>query len=168
MAKSVNQVFLMGNLTRDPELRSTQSGTSVCSFAIAINRSWTGSDGQSQEDVDFFDIVAWGKLGELVDQYMSKGRRVMVQGRLSTSNWEAKDGSKRSRVEVVASDVTFLDGPSDGDNSSRSSRSSSASSSSSSSSTKPAAKESADTSSSDSNKKAEAENKPVDLSDIPF
>jgi single-strand DNA-binding protein len=164
MAKSVNQVFLMGNLTRDPELRSTQSGTSVCSFAIAINRSWTGSDGQTQEDVDFFDIVAWGKLGELVDQYMSKGRRVMVQGRLSTSSWEAKDGSKRSRVEVVAQDVTFLDGASDsgGSGSSRSD-SSNSDSSSSDSNTKP--KQSNKDSKS---KSSDSDNKPVDLSDIPF
>lgn len=157
MAKSVNQVFLMGNLTRDPELRSTQSGTSVCSFSIAINRSWTGSDGQTQEDVDFFDIVAWGKLGELVDQYMSKGRRVLVQGRLSTSSWEAKDGSKRSRVEVVAQDVTFLDGSGDSSSSSAgNSSSSSASSSKSGSASKKPAKPPAD------------ETKPVDLSDIPF
>jgi len=166
MAKSVNQVFLMGNLTRDPELRSTQSGTSVCSFAIAINRSWTGQDGQTQEDVDFFDIVAWGKLGELVDQYMSKGRRVLVQGRLSTSSWEAKDGSKRSRVEVVAQEVTFLDGPSDDGGSNRSSSGKKASTTAK-PSPKPASKP-ADSSSSDASKKAEAENKPVDLSDIPF
>lgn len=161
MAKSVNQVFLMGNLTRDPELRSTQSGTSVCSFSIAINRSWTGSDGQTQEDVDFFDIVAWGKLGELVEQYMSKGRRVLVQGRLSTSSWEAKDGSKRSRVEVVAQDVTFLDGSGDSGGSTRSSTSANSSSSSSKSSDS-SSKKSASSNSSDD------ETKPVDLSDIPF
>jgi len=161
MAKSVNQVFLMGNLTRDPELRSTQSGTSVCSFAIAINRSWTGSDGQTNEDVDFFDIVAWGKLGELVDQYMNKGRRVMVQGRLSTSSWEAKDGSKRSRVEVVAQDVTFLDGASDSGDSSSNRSNDSGGSSSSSSDSKPKA-------ASNDTKKNDSDNKPVDLSDIPF
>jgi len=158
MAKSVNQVFLMGNLTRDPELRSTQSGTSVCSFSIAINRSWTGNDGQTQEDVDFFDIVAWGKLGELVDQYMSKGRRVMVQGRLSTSSWEAKDGSKRSRVEVVAQDVTFLDSASDSGGSA-SSRSSSNDKPDDTSDSKPAKKKPTS---------SESDNKPVDLSDIPF
>ena len=110
MAKSINQVILMGNLTRDPELRTTSSGQSVCSFSLAINRSWTGQNGQQQEAVDFFDVVAWGKLGELVSQYMSKGRRCLVTGRLSSSTWDAQDGTKRKKVEVVASDVTFLDG----------------------------------------------------------
>jgi single-strand DNA-binding protein len=109
MSKSINQVILMGNLTRDPELRTTASGQNLCKFTLAINRSWQGSDGNQQEAVDFFDITAWGKLGELVNQYMSKGRRCLVQGRLSQSSWE-QDGQKRSKVEVVASDVTFLDG----------------------------------------------------------
>lgn len=109
MSKSINQVILMGNLTRDPELRTTPSGQSVCSFSIAVNRSWQGQDGQAQEAVDYFDVTAWGKLGELVNQYLSKGRKCLIQGRLSQRSWE-QDGQKRSKVEVVANDVTFLDG----------------------------------------------------------
>lgn len=111
MSKSINQVILMGNLTRDPELRTTPGGQNVCSFGMAINRTWQGNDGQTQEAVDYFDIVAWGKLGELINQYLSKGRRCLVQGRLSYRSWE-QDGQKRSKVEVVANDVTFLDSPS--------------------------------------------------------
>jgi single-strand DNA-binding protein len=113
MSKSINQVILMGNLTRDPELRTTPSGQSVCSFSIAVNRSWQDQSGQTQEAVDYFDITAWGKLGELVNQYLSKGRKCLIQGRLSQRSWE-QDGQKRSKVEVVANDVTFLDGPSGG------------------------------------------------------
>lgn len=109
MSKSINQVMLMGNLTRDPELRTTPTGQNVCSFSMAINRSWQDQSGQTQEAVDFFDIVAWGKLGELVNQYMSKGRKCLVQGRLSQRSWE-KDGQKHNKVEVIATDVTFLDG----------------------------------------------------------
>lgn len=110
MSKSINQVLLMGNLTRDPELRTTTGGQSVCSFSLAVNRSWQGSDGTTQDAVDYFDVTAWGKLGELVSQYLSKGRRCLVQGRLSQRSWE-QDGQKRSKVEVVANDVTFLDSP---------------------------------------------------------
>lgn len=109
MSKSINQVILMGNLTRDPELRTTPSGQSVCSFSIAVNRAWQGQDGTQQEAVDYFDITAWGKLGELVNQYLRKGRKCLVMGRLSQRSWE-QDGQKRSKVEVVANDVTFLDG----------------------------------------------------------
>lgn len=109
MSKSINQVILMGNLTRDPELRTTPGGQSVCSFSLAVNRSWQGSDGTQQDAVDYFDITAWGKLGELVNQYLAKGRKCLVMGRLSQRSWE-QDGQKRNKVEVVASDVTFLDG----------------------------------------------------------
>lgn len=110
MAKSINQVILLGNLTRDPEVRQIPSGQSVCSFSLALNRSYKGSDGEWQEATDFIDIVAWGPLGERVAQYLSKGRRCLVQGRLQSRSWE-QDGVKRSKVEVNASDVTFLDGP---------------------------------------------------------
>lgn len=109
MSKSINQVILMGNLTRDPELRSTPNGQSVCSFSLAVNRSWQGNDGTTQDAVDYFDITAWGKLGELVNQYLKKGRKCLVMGRLSQRSWE-QDGQKRNKVEVVANDVTFLDG----------------------------------------------------------
>lgn len=109
MSKSINQVILMGNLTRDPELRTTPTGQNVCSFSLAVNRSWQDQSGQTQEAVDYFDVTAWAKLGELVNQYLSKGRKCLVMGRLSQRAWE-KDGQKHSKVEVVASDVTFLDG----------------------------------------------------------
>jgi single-strand DNA-binding protein len=110
MARSFNQVILMGNLTRDPELRTTPNGTSVCGFSLALNRSYKGGDGEWQEATDFIDIVAWGPLGERVAQYLSKGRSALVNGRLQSRSWE-QDGQKRSKVEVVAQDVTFLGGP---------------------------------------------------------
>ncbi len=113
MARSFNQVILMGNLTRDPELRQTPTGQNVCSFSLALNRSYKDSSGEWQEATDYIDIVAWGPLGERVSQYLSKGRRCLVQGRLQSRSWE-QDGQKRSKVEVLANDVTFLDSPRDG------------------------------------------------------
>jgi len=109
MARSFNQVTLMGNLTRDPELRNTPNGQSVCSFSLALNRSYKAADGNWTEVTDYVDIVAWGPLGERVAQYLTKGRPALVSGRLQSSSWE-KDGQKRSKVEVVANDVTFLGG----------------------------------------------------------
>ncbi len=107
MARSINQVILMGRLTRDPEQRTTTTGKTIASFSIAVDRG--GQDDQA----DFFNITAWEKLGELVMQYLTKGRRVLVQGRLRQDSWDDKEsGQKRSRVEVTATDVTFLDGPS--------------------------------------------------------
>ena len=107
MAKSINQVILMGRLTRDPETRTTSTGKTIASFSLAVDRG--GQDDQA----DFFDVTAWEKLGELVTQYLSKGRRCLVQGRLRQDSWDDKEtGKKRTKVEVVATDVTFLDGPS--------------------------------------------------------
>ncbi len=114
MARSFNQVILMGNLTRDPELRATPNGQSVCAFSLALNRSYKGADGNWQEATDYVDIVAWGPLGERVSQYLSKGRPCLVNGRLQSSTWE-KDGIKRTKVEVNASDVTFLGGAQGGE-----------------------------------------------------
>ena len=108
MARSLNQVTLMGNLTRDPELRQTPTGQSVTSFSLALNRSYKDQSGEWQEATDYIDIVCWGPLAERVSQYMSKGRRCLVQGRLQSRSWE-QDGQKRSKVEVLATDVTFLD-----------------------------------------------------------
>jgi single-strand DNA-binding protein len=108
MARSLNQVFLMGNLTRDPELRQTPNGQSVVSFSLALNRAYRDQSGEWQEATDFIDVVAWAQLAERVAQYMSKGRRCLVQGRLQSRSWE-QDGQKRSKVEVLANDVTFLD-----------------------------------------------------------
>ncbi len=113
MARSFNQVILMGNLTRDPELRQTPNGQSVCSFSLALNRSYKGSDGNWQEATDYVDIVAWGPLGERVAQYLTKGRPALVNGRIQSRSWE-QDGQKRNKVEVVAQDVTFLGGPGGG------------------------------------------------------
>jgi single-strand DNA-binding protein len=113
MARSFNQVILMGNLTRDPELRTIPSGQSVCSFSLALNRSFKGADGNWQEATDYVDVVAWGPLGERVAQYLSKGRPCLVNGRLQSSSWE-KDGQKRTKVEVNAQDVTFLGGRNEG------------------------------------------------------
>lgn len=108
MARSLNQVTLMGNLTRDPELRQTPTGQSVTSFSLALNRSYKTQSGEWQEATDYVDVVAWGPLAERVSQYLNKGRRCLVQGRLQSRSWE-QDGQKRSKVEVLASDVTFLD-----------------------------------------------------------
>ncbi len=106
MARSINQTILLGRLTRDPEQRTTPSGRTVVNFSIAVDR--TGQDDQA----DFFNVTAWEKLGELVMQYLSKGRRVLVQGRLRQDSWEDKEtGKRQSRIEVVATDVTFLDSP---------------------------------------------------------
>jgi single-strand DNA-binding protein len=108
MARSLNQVTLMGNLTRDPELRQTPTGQNVTSFSLALNRSYKDASGAWQEATDYIDCVSWGPLAERVSQYLSKGRRCLVQGRLQSRSWE-QDGQKRSKVEVLASDVTFLD-----------------------------------------------------------
>jgi single-strand DNA-binding protein len=113
MARSFNQVTLMGNLTRDPELRTTPNGASVCSFSLALNRSYKNSEGNWTEATDYIDIVAWGPLGERVAQYLTKGRPALVSGRLQSRSWE-QDGAKRSKVEVVAQDVTFLGSPGGG------------------------------------------------------
>ncbi len=113
MARSFNQVVLMGNLTRDPELRTTPNGQPVCSFSLALNRSYKSKDGDWQEVTDYVDIVAWGPLGERVAQYLTKGRPALVNGRLQSRSWE-QDGQKRNKVEVVAQDVTFLGSPGGG------------------------------------------------------
>jgi len=126
MARSFNQVILMGNLTRDPELRTTPNGATVCSFSLALNRSYKNADGAWQEATDYIDVVAWGPLGERVAQYLTKGRPALVNGRLQSRSWE-QDGAKRSKVEVVASDVTFLGGAGGGDGGSGSTASASAS-----------------------------------------
>ena len=113
MARSLNQVTLMGNLTRDPELRQTPTGQNVTSFSLALNRSYKDQSGAWQEATDYIDITSWGPLAERVAQYLSKGRRCLVQGRLQSRSWE-QDGVKRNKVEVLASDVTFLDSNRDG------------------------------------------------------
>lgn len=115
MAKDFNQAIVMGNLTRDPELRSTPSGQSVASFAVATNRSWQDAAGEKRDDVQYHEIVAWGKLGELASNYLKKGRKVLVVGRLQTRTWEGNDGAKRQKTEIIANDINFVDKMSDGD-----------------------------------------------------
>ncbi len=107
MAKGFNKVILMGNLTRDPELRTTPNGQNVCSFSLAINRTWKDANGQTQEAVDFIDCTAWGKAGEIISQYTQKGRPILITGRLQSRSWE-QDGQKRSKVEVNVDDFNFI------------------------------------------------------------
>ena len=156
MARSVNQVILLGNLTRDPELRQIPSGQSVCSFSLALNRAYKDANGEWQEATDFIDVVAWAQLGERVSQYLTKGRRCLVQGRLQSRSWE-QDGQKRSKVEVLANDVTFLDGRGD-DNGGASNGGASSSSNGSSSSSKKK----------DDVVIEDIGDEPINLDDIPF
>jgi single-strand DNA-binding protein len=107
---SFNRVVLAGNLTRDPELRFTNDGIPVCSFGLAVNRVRSRS-----EEVDFFDISAWRELGETIANYKKKGDPILLEGRLQYRTWEAQDGSKRSKVDVVADNIQFLGGRSDSD-----------------------------------------------------
>jgi len=109
MARSLNRVQLIGNLTRDPELRYTPAGTAVCSFSIATNRSWTTDTGEKKEEVEFHRIVAWNKLAELCSQFLTKGRKVFVEGRLQTRSWTAQDGTQKQTTEIVISDMILLD-----------------------------------------------------------
>lgn len=109
MARSLNKVQLIGNLTRDPELRYTPSGTAVCSFSIATNRSWTNDTGEKKEEVEYHRIVSWNKLAELCSQFLTKGRKVFVEGRLSTRSWTAQDGTQKQTTEIVISDMILLD-----------------------------------------------------------
>ena len=111
MAKGFNKVILMGNLTRDPEVRTTPNGQSVASFGLAINRTWRGADGEQHENVSYIDCVAWGKTGEIIAQYVQKGRALLVSGRLEQRSWDDKEsGQKRSKVEVIVEDFNFVGG----------------------------------------------------------
>jgi single-strand DNA-binding protein len=109
MARSLNKVQLIGNLTRDPELRYTPSGTAVCTFGLATNRSWTTDTGEKHEETEFHNIVSWNKLAELCSQFLVKGRKVYLEGRLATRSWQGQDGAQRTRTEVVIDDMILLD-----------------------------------------------------------
>lgn len=109
MARSLNRVQLIGNLTRDPELRYTPTGTAVCSFGLATGRSWTTESGEKKEDTEFHRIVAWNKLAELCSQFLAKGRKVYVEGRLATRSWTGQDGNQRQTTEIVIDDMIILD-----------------------------------------------------------
>ncbi len=152
MAKGFNKVILMGNLTRDPETRQTPNGQSVTNFALAVNRTWKGQDGQTQEQVSFIDCVAWGKTGEVIAQYMQKGRPILVSGRLDQRSWE-QDGQKRSKVEVIVEDFNFVGGGDGGNSGSYSGGGSSSSTSS---------------VKTDDVVVEDIDDKPIDLSEIPF
>ncbi|OGD97455.1 hypothetical protein A3A49_00575 [Candidatus Curtissbacteria bacterium RIFCSPLOWO2_01_FULL_38_11b] len=106
---SLNKVLLIGNLTRDPELRYTPSGAAVCTFGIATNRYYVASDGTKKEETEFIKIVSWNKLAELCSQLLSKGRKVYVEGRLQIRGWETPDGQSRQTTEVVIDDMRILD-----------------------------------------------------------
>ncbi len=114
MARSLNRVQLIGNLTRDPELRYTPQGTGVCTFGLATNRSWTTDTGDKKEEAEYHKIVAWNKLGELCSQLLTKGRKVYVEGRLATRSWTGQDGVQKSTTEIVIDDMIILDSRKDG------------------------------------------------------
>ena len=150
MAKGFSKVILMGNLTRDIEMRTTASGQNVANFTLAVSRSWRGGDGSQQESTSFIDCVAWGKAGEIIAQYVQKGNPLLVSGRLDQRTWDDKEtGKKRSAVEVYVEDFNFIGGGR-GDASAASS-----SQSSSNSKSKDVVIEDID-------------DKPIDLSEIPF
>jgi len=101
---SLNRAQIVGNVTRDPELRYTPNGQAVCSFGVATNRRWKDKDGNNQEQAEFHNIVSWGKLAELMGQLVHKGTKIYVEGRLQTRTWEGQDGNKRNRTEIVMDD----------------------------------------------------------------
>lgn len=111
MAGSLNRVMIIGNLGRDPELRYTQRGNVVCNFTVAVNRPgrMTESGERTDDETEWFSVVAWDKLAETCNQYLARGRKVYVEGRLQTRSWDAADGTKRSRVEVLAQNMVMLD-----------------------------------------------------------
>lgn len=150
MAKGFNKVILMGNLTRDVEIRTTTSGQTVANFSLAVSRSWKDQNGQTQEQTSFINCVAWGKVGDIIAQYTSKGTPLLVSGRLDQRSYEDKDGNKRQAVEVNVEDFNFIGGGNRGDDTSAT-----APAKSSSSKSKDVVIEDID-------------DKPIDLSEIPF
>lgn len=149
MAKGFNKVILMGNLTRDVEMRTTASGQNVANFSLAVSRSWKGQDGQTQEQTSFINCVAWGKPGEIIAQYVNKGDSLLVSGRLDQRSYEDKDGNKRQAVEVNVEDFNFVGGNRGGDGAS-------------------APKAAPKSSQSNAPVIEEIDDAPIDLSEIPF
>ncbi|MEK7188368.1 MAG: single-stranded DNA-binding protein [Patescibacteria group bacterium] len=109
MSRSLNKVILIGNLTRDPELRYTPAGTAVCTFGLATNRAWKTESGEMKEDAEFHRLVAWNKLAEICAQMLTKGKRTYVEGRIQSRKWTAQDGTEKTTFEVVISDMILLD-----------------------------------------------------------
>lgn len=108
-SRSLNKVMLIGNLTRDPELRYTPTGAAVCTVGIATNRYWTTESGEKKEETEFHRAVAWNKLAELCSQLLTKGRKIYIEGRLKTNSWQAQDGAQRSTTEIIIEDMILLD-----------------------------------------------------------
>lgn len=111
MAGSLNKAMIIGNLTRDPELKQIPSGQSVCSFGVATSRNWKDASGNKQEQTEYHNVVAWGKLAEICGQYLVKGKKVFVEGRLQTRDWEGQDGVKRYRTEIICENMVMLSSP---------------------------------------------------------
>ena len=155
MAKGFNKVILMGNLTRDVEMRTTQSGQTVANFSLAVTRSWRDQNGAQQDQTSFINCVAWGKPGEIIAQYVQKGAPLLVSGRLDQRSYEDKEGNKRQAVEVVVEDFNFVGGGRGGDNGGSDYSAPANSSSKSISKSKDVVIEDID-------------DKPIDLSEIPF
>lgn len=154
---SLNKVQLLGNLTRDPEVRYIPSGQAVCSFAVATNRRWNDKDGNPQEDTQFHEVVAWGKTAEIIAQMFKKGNKIYLDGRMQTRSWEGPDGAKRQRTEIVLDNFIPLTPKNSSENSVFSSQGSST--------------EASSPKSSKSEKKAPAEESGddvINLDDIPF
>ncbi len=105
---NLNKAMLIGNLTRNPEVRTTPQGQTVCSFGMATNRRWVDQSGTRQEQVEFHNIVAWGKLAEICGQYLVKGKQVYIEGRLQTRKWQGQDGAEKQRTEIVAETMQML------------------------------------------------------------
>lgn len=105
-----NKVMLLGNVVRDVELRYMPSGSPVCDFSLALNRKWTGSDGEKKEEVSFIDVTCFGKTAEIAAQYLAKGSQTLIEGRLKQDRWEAQDGTKRNKVKVICERLTLLGG----------------------------------------------------------
>jgi single-strand DNA-binding protein len=106
---NLNRAMIIGNLTRDPESRNTPNGATVCNFGVATTSTWKDAAGAKQERTEFHNIVAWGKLAEICQQYLGKGRKVFVEGRLQTREWDGQDGAKRNRTEIIAENMIMLD-----------------------------------------------------------
>jgi single-strand DNA-binding protein len=166
---SLNRATLIGNLTRDPEVRTTPNGQNVASFAVATNRRWTTQQGETQDATEFHEIVAWGKLAEIAQQILGKGKKVYVEGRLQTRSWDAPDGSKRQRTEIIAENVIALSPRGDNDMGSMSASAHASASSlptSESKTTKATKSKTSETKPADGTPPAGDEE--IDLSDLPF
>lgn len=108
MAMSLNQAQIIGNLTKEPDVRQTPNGSTVATFTVATNYTWKDANGQKQEKAEFHNVVAWGKLAEICQNYLNKGQKVYIQGRLQTRDWEAEDGSRRYKTEIIADNMIML------------------------------------------------------------